>query len=50
VSGVVSGGWEFVAAAYLVTAALLGGYTASVFLRLRTERQRAAKEAGEART
>lgn len=44
-SGVVQGGWEFVVAAYLVTAAALGGYATSVFLRLRNERSRAATEA-----
>jgi hypothetical protein len=43
VSGVVQGGWEFVVAAYTVTAAILGAYGASVFLRLRVERQRAAR-------
>ncbi len=42
-SGVVQGGWEFVVAAYTVTAAVLGAYTASVFVRLRAERQRAAR-------
>jgi hypothetical protein len=45
VSGVVEGGWGFVAAAYLVTAAVLCGYATSVFLRLRSERSRAATEA-----
>jgi len=50
VSGVVEGGWGFVAAAYLITAAVLGVYAASVFLRWRNERNRAAIEAGRART
>jgi hypothetical protein len=50
VSGVVEGGWGFVAAAYLTTAAVLGGYAASVFLRWRDERNRAANEAGQAKT
>jgi hypothetical protein len=45
VSGVVEGGWGFVAAAYLVTALVLGGYGASVFLRYRTETKRAAADA-----
>jgi hypothetical protein len=45
VSGVIEGGWGFVAAAYIVTAAVLGGYATSVFLRLRSERGRAATEA-----
>ena len=44
-SGVVQGGWEFVVAAYLVTAAVLGGYATSVFVRLRYERSRAAAQA-----
>jgi hypothetical protein len=50
VSGVVEGGWSFVAAAYLLTAAVLGGYAASVFLRWRKERNRAASDAGRAGT
>jgi len=45
VSGVVEGGWGFVAAAYLVTAAVLGGYATSVFLRWKREKDRAAAEA-----
>jgi hypothetical protein len=47
-SGVVEGGWGFVAAAYLITAGVLGGYAASVILRWRNERNRAASEAGRA--
>jgi hypothetical protein len=50
VTGVVEGGWAFVAAAYLMTAAVLGGYAASVFLRWRNERNRAAAEAGRTDT
>ncbi|HET7786754.1 MAG TPA: hypothetical protein VIR81_05345 [Myxococcales bacterium] len=42
-SGVVQGGWGFVVAAYTVTGAVLAAYGASVFLRLRAERQRAAR-------
>ena len=49
-SGVVQGGWGFVAAAYIVTAAVLGGYATSVFLRWRSERSRAATEAGREAT
>ena len=49
-SGVVEGGWAFVAAAYLVSAAVLGGYAVSVFLRYRNERLRAAVEAGRDKT
>ena len=41
-SGVVQGGWEFVAAAYIATAAALGGYAVSVFVRLRSEKRRDA--------
>jgi hypothetical protein len=44
-TGMIQGGWEFVAAAYLLSAAVLGGYTTSVFVRYRTERRRAAAEA-----
>jgi hypothetical protein len=45
VTGVVQGGWEFVAAAYIVSAVVLTGYAASVFLRYRTEKLRASMEA-----
>ncbi len=38
--GVIQGGWEFVIAAYAVTAAVLLGYATSVFLRWRAERRR----------
>jgi hypothetical protein len=41
---VVEGGWEFVAGAYIVTAAILSTYATSVFLRYRTEQRRAAAE------
>jgi len=44
-SGVVQGGWEFVWAAYAVSAAVLLGYAASIHLRYRAERQRARREA-----
>lgn len=43
--GTIVGGWEFVWAAYLVSAAVLGGYAVSVVLRLRAERARAEHEA-----
>jgi hypothetical protein len=39
-SGVVQDGWEFVIAAYTVTAVVLGTYAVSVFLRYRNERSR----------
>jgi len=44
VSGVIQGGGEFVIAAYAVTAAVLCGYAASIFLRYRAEKKRAARE------
>ena len=43
-TGVLSGGWEFVQAAYAVSAVLLGSYFLSVHLRYRRERARAARE------
>jgi hypothetical protein len=43
VSGVIHGGREFVIAAYVVTAAVLSGYAASIFLRYRAEKKRAAR-------
>lgn len=39
-SGVIVGGWEYVVAAYAVTALVLLGYAASVLLRYRTERRK----------
>ena len=42
-SGVISGGWEFVQAAYLVSAVVLGSYFLSVHLRYRRE-SRAERE------
>ena len=41
--GVIQGGWEFVAAAYLVSAVVLTSYATSVFLRYRAERARQAR-------
>jgi heme exporter protein CcmD len=38
--GVISGGWEFVWAAYAVSAAILGGYAVSVIVRYRAQRRR----------
>jgi heme exporter protein CcmD len=37
-SGVVTGGWNFVWAAYGITALVLGGYAWSVLMRYRKER------------
>lgn len=39
-SGQITDGWPFVWAAYAVTAAILGGYAASLLLRYRAERRR----------
>jgi hypothetical protein len=38
-TGVIEGGTEFVVAAYVVTALVLGSYTASVFARFRRARR-----------
>jgi len=42
-SGVVQGGWEFVIAAYVVSALILTGYASSVFFRYRSEKARATR-------
>jgi hypothetical protein len=39
-SGVVSGGWEFVTAAYVISALVFLSYTASVIARYRSEAKR----------
>ena len=44
-AGVISGGWEFVVAAYAVTGVVLLGYTASIIARLRALTQSAEREA-----
>ena len=49
-SGVLQGGWEFVWAAYALSAFVLGSYAASVFLRHRAELQRCEREAAPATT
>ena len=41
-AGVIRGGWEFVWAAYTVTAAILMGYALSVFVRYRAALRRRA--------
>jgi heme exporter protein CcmD len=41
-AGVITGGWEFVWAAYGVTAAILIGYAVSVFARYRAQRRKGA--------
>ena len=43
-TGVIQGGWEFVIAAYAVSAAILGGYAASIHARYRREQLRRRKE------
>ncbi len=43
-SGVIAGGWEYVWAAYGLSAVILLGYTASVVARYRAERRKAARE------
>jgi hypothetical protein len=43
-NGVVTGGWNFVVAAYAVTALVLTIYGVTVLTRLRDELTRAAKE------
>jgi heme exporter protein D len=44
-SGVLQGGWEFVTAAYAVTAVVLVSYALSVVARYRTESRRREREA-----
>ncbi len=43
--GMIEGGWEYVRAAYTLTALVLGGYTLAVHRRYRAERGRAEREA-----
>jgi heme exporter protein CcmD len=43
-SGMIAGGWEYVWAAYGVTALFLGGYIATVLVRYRTEARRLPKK------
>lgn len=49
-SGVVSGGWEYVAAAYLISGVILVAYVVSVVWRYRAELGRRAREAGRGRS
>jgi len=44
-SGVISGGWEFVTAAYTLTAIILGTYVISVLLRFSKESKAARRRA-----
>ena len=43
--GMIEGGWQFVQAAYSLSAAVFVGYTLSVLLRYRAERGRREREA-----
>ena len=45
-AGVISGGWEFVTAAYVLSLIVLGSYALSVVLRYRAEVRRAERERG----
>jgi len=47
VKGVVVGGWEYVWAAYAITAAVLIGYTVSLVARWRSEQTRAGRQTEE---
>jgi hypothetical protein len=42
-SGIVSGGWEFVVAAYVVSGLVFGAYFVILHLRYRAERARDAR-------
>ena len=44
-AGVITGGWEYVVAAYVLTGVVLLGYTLSIVARLRAETRRAEREA-----
>jgi hypothetical protein len=46
VTGVVQGGWEFVTAAYVITAVIMLSYVVSVFARYRAEKARRNRESG----
>ena len=48
-SGVLQGGWEFVWAAYALSAFVLGSYTVSVILRHRAELLRREREQAPAK-
>lgn len=45
-AGVISGGWEYVTAAYVVSLIVLSGYALSVVWRYRAEFRRAERERG----
>lgn len=43
-AGVISGGWEYVTAAYVLSLVVLSSYALSVVLRYRAEIRRATRE------
>jgi len=43
-SGMISGGWEFVVAAYVITAIVIGSYVISVLTRFSKERTAARRK------
>ncbi len=49
-SGLLQGGWEFVTAAYAVSALAFGLYFLSVHARYRAERRQAARDDGASRS
>ncbi len=49
-SGVLSGGWEYVTAAYVISGVILAGYAVSVVWRYRAELARRRREADRQRT
>ncbi len=49
-TGMVQGGWEFVVAAYSVSALVLLGYALSVHVRYRGERRQADRDGSQARS
>jgi hypothetical protein len=49
-SGLLHGGWEFVIAAYSVSALVFAGYFLSVHSRYRAERRQAARETDASRS
>jgi hypothetical protein len=49
-SGLLHGGWEFVTAAYTVSAVVFGLYFLSVHSRYRAERRQAARDGGASRS
>ena len=46
-SGMIQGGWEYVRAAYAITALILSAYAVSVFVRYRQEQARRGRRRAE---